>query len=216
MKASRFKSTVFVALALALLAGSLWGGGVAASGRRKGAVASLTTADGASVGKVRFIPQEGVMLVRATATGLTAGWHGFHVHTTGTCDPNATDPATGQPSPFFTAGGHYNPDRDNDPQTTAVHGAHPGDMPPLLTMENGTAVLRFKTDRLRMADLFDEDGSAVIVHGGPDNLAHVPAKSAAGADRYHSHVDDVFGPDTLTRATGDAGARFACGEVERI
>ncbi|MBW3535717.1 MAG: superoxide dismutase family protein, partial [Gemmatimonadetes bacterium] len=57
---------------------------------------------------------------------------------------------------------------------------------------------------------------AVIMHAGPDNLAHIPAATPTGNERYHSHVDDVFGPDTLTRATGDAGARFACGVLGRV
>lgn len=182
---------------------------VGAAGRRpRGAVAQMTDAAGNSVGRVRLIPREdGKVTVRVAAAGLTAGFHGFHVHSVGVCDPNATD-AGGNPSPFFTAGGHYNPD-------TTTHQDHAGDMPVLLVTEDGTARLKFVTDRFSVRELLrgDEDGSAIIIHAAPDNLANIPT-------RYHSHTPDetstVFGPDAATLATGDAGARTACGVVEKF
>lgn len=33
------------------------------------------------------------------------------------------------------------------------------------------------TDRFDVADLMDADGSAVIVHAAPDNLAHIPTRT---------------------------------------
>ena len=197
---------------LATSAGMAAGAGDAASvapTRSKDASATVVSPAGATLGTVRFIPVDGrsKMIVRARLEGVTAGFHGFHVHTAGVCDPNAVD-AAGNPSPFFTAGGHYNPGG-------SIHGAHAGDMPPLLVTEDGTGFLKFATDRVKMKELLDADGAAVILHAGPDNLAHVPAASAAGGERYHSHVDNVFGPDTLTKATGDAGARAGCGVIGR-
>jgi superoxide dismutase, Cu-Zn family len=62
--------------------------------------------------------------------------------------------------------------------------------------------IRFETDRFSVAALFDADGSAVIVHAGRDNFANI-------LTRYHSHTEDVFGPDSATLATGDAGGRNA-------
>lgn len=172
----------------------------------KGLTAAVSNAAGDTLGTVRFVPQEdGKVKVTARLSGLTPGFHGFHVHSVAVCDPQAVD-ASQNPSPFFTAGGHFNP-------AAGIHGAHPGDMPPVLAAEDGTALLRFKTDRFRTRDLMDADGSAVIVHAGPDNLAHIPATTSAGGERYHSHVDDVFGPDAATKATGDAGSRTGCGLI---
>jgi Cu-Zn family superoxide dismutase len=47
-----------------------------------------------------------------------------------------------------------------------------------------------------------------MVHANRDNYANIP-------DRYHSHATDTFGPDPDTLATGDAGARAACGVPQR-
>ncbi len=207
------RGTVLVVGLATLVAAALVSGGAAVARAPRGLVADMKNTSGATVGKVRFIPtDDGKVLVRATAAGLTPGFHGFHVHTTGQCDPNAQD-TSGAAVPFFTAGGHYNPG-------TTTHGAHAGDMPPLLVTADGTGVLRFKTDRFKNRDLMDADGSAVIMHAGPDNLAHIPATTTTGEERYHSHSetasDYTFGPDALTKATGDAGARFACGVVQRV
>lgn len=203
------KSVAIVGV-VGVLAAALVAGGPASAGRRRGLVAPLSDAAGTTVGKVRMIKtDDGKVLVKAWGRGLAAGFHGFHVHSAGVCDPAATDPS-GATVPFFSAGGHYNPD------TSKTHGAHAGDMPPLLVASDGTAMLRFKTDRFTIRELMDTDGSAIILHAGPDNLGHIPATTATGGERYHSHVDDIFGADAATKATGDAGARAACGVLQRV
>lgn len=204
------KRTIAVAgigtlLAASLLVGT---GAGAGAGRAEGSIARVKDAAGSDVGVVRFVPQkDGKVKITARLRGLTAGFHGFHVHSVGVCNPEATDPSDNV-VPFLSAGGHYNPVAEN------THGAHAGDMPPVLAANDGTALLRFKTDRFKNRALLDADGSAVILHAGPDNLSHVPGTATSG-ERYHSHVDDVFGPDAATRATGDAGARFGCGVIKK-
>ena len=190
------------------------GGAAEAGGSGADAIARLKDVDGNRVGVVRFVREEGQVEVKARVRDVApAGeFHGFHVHARGECDPNAVDPATGAVVPFFSAGGHLdlNPDPD-DPG----HGQHAGDFPVLLVQSDGHAEARFATDRFRLGQLFDEDRSAVIVHAGRDNYANIPATTPTGAERYHSHSEGVFGPDSVTKATGDAGARFACGVVNR-
>lgn len=201
---------VAVAGLVGLVGAALVMGGSASAGRRRGLVAPLSDAAGSAVGKVRMIKtDDGKVLVKAWGAGLTAGFHGFHVHSAGVCDPAATDP-NGATVPFLSAGGHYNPETANS------HGAHAGDMPPLLVSADGRGMLRFKTDRFTLRELVDGDGSAIILHAGPDNLAHIPGTTPSGGERYHSHVDDIFGADTATKATGDAGARAACGVLARV
>ena len=165
---------------------------------------------GTLVGVVRFETLKGDKVeVRANVKGVVPRnqFHGFHLHTTGKCNPNAVDPETDENVPFFSAGGHFDPGSD-------IHSEHAGDFPVLLVMSNGQAQERFVTDRFKLLQLFDADGSAVIIHEGRDNYANIPA-TTDGQKRYHSHLEDVFGPDSLTKATGDAGDRFACGVVRK-
>jgi Cu-Zn family superoxide dismutase len=157
-------------------------------GRR--AVATLNDATGQRVGVAFLKEKHGEVSVKAAVWDLPAGFHGFHVHAVGECVP-----------PFTSAMGHYNP-------TGAAHGDHAGDLPSLLVNSDGTAELGFTTDRFSVRDLLDADGSALMVHAGRDNFANIP-------DRYHSHTENTFGPDSETLATGDAGLRAACGVVRR-
>jgi superoxide dismutase, Cu-Zn family len=175
-----------------------------------GATARMKDVDGDFVGVVRFDAKKGGKVeVQAKVNDVVprGQFHGFHLHTTGKCDPKAVDPATDKVVPFFSAGGHFNP-------TSDIHSEHAGDFPVLLVMKNGQAREKFVTDRFKLSQLFDKDGSAVIIHEGRDNYANIPA-TTDGEKRYHSHLEDVFGPDSLTKATGDAGGRFACGVVRK-
>jgi superoxide dismutase, Cu-Zn family len=191
---NRFRSrkTLLLAIALVAIAGALTAplyGSDGTSSSRNHVRVELQDAAGADIGFVKLTEQGGKVIVRGEVSGLTPGFHGFHVHTVGQCVP-----------PFTTAGGHYNPGG-------VGHGSHAGDMPSLLVLDDGTAEAQFATDRYTIDELFDADGSAIIVHAGADNFANIPT-------RYQSTTEGVFGPDSVTLATGDAGARVACGVVD--
>jgi Cu-Zn family superoxide dismutase len=149
----------------------------------------LRGVDNAVLGRVTMRQSGDTIVVRGWVRSLTPGFHGFHVHTTGKCE------APG----FTTAGGHYTGGSSTN------HGDHAGDMPSLLVTAEGKAYLEFVTDRFTLDDLRDADGSAVMVHGGRDNFANIPSRYLAGG---------VAGPDATTLATGDAGARVACGVID--
>jgi superoxide dismutase, Cu-Zn family len=157
---------------------------------RPTAATTIHDASGKRVGVAFFRQRQGEVAVTTAVWGLAPGFHGFHVHGVGECV-----------APYTSAGGHFNP-------AGADHGDHAGDLPSLLVNRDGTGELHFATDRFTLDGLFDPDGSALVVHAGRDNYANIP-------DRYHSHTYDTFGPDTDTLATGDAGARAACGVIER-
>lgn len=165
----------------------------------KSAEATLATSGGTVVGTVEFKQERGKVEVTAEFDSVPAGFHGFHVHTTGSC--TNTEPTPGTIVVFGGAGGHLNP------ITTATHRDHAGDMPVLLVNADGTAEASFETDRFTVKELFDLDGSAVIVHASADNYANIPT-------RYVAAPQVTGGPDAPTLATGDAGGRFACGVVE--
>jgi Cu-Zn family superoxide dismutase len=132
------------------------------------------------------------LTVSGQLSGLTPGFHGFHIHAVGICDP-----AVG---PFTSAGPHLNPGGTG-------HGTHAGDLPSLLVGRNGVTRQSIQTDAVTLAQILDADGGAIIVHAAPDNFAHIPT-------RYVSPDGPATGgPDAATLGTGDAGARFGCGVI---
>ncbi len=132
---------------------------------------------------------EGAMAVWIQVQGLTPGFHGIHIHSVGTCD-------TSGERAFASAGGHLHADGE-------THGQHMGDLPSLLVTQGGAGVLVFAADGFTLDDLLDADGSAVIIHAGPDNYGNIPA------ERYDPDADET------TLNTGDAGGRVACGVFAR-
>ena len=151
------------------------------------AVADLTGPDGRPVGRVTFVEDGDRMVVEGRVNDLPPGFHGFHVHAVGKCEPGAT--------PFTSAGGHM-------VLGTQSHPVHAGDQPVVFVLGDRTGEIRFTTDRYKLTDLLSPEGRAVIVHANPDNYANVPT-------RY------VRQTDAMTLATGDAGDRIACGVVKR-
>ncbi len=167
------------AAALILLL-SLSGTAIAADSLKKGAVAVLQNAEGKTVGEARFSPAPDGVALNVKVTGLPAGTHGIHLHAVGSC--KAPD--------FASAGSHWNPMHKmhglDSPQ-----GAHLGDLPNLVIGTNGTGKLDavVKGAKLDSSDsgLFDADGTALVLHAGPD--------------------------DNKTDPSGNSGGRVACGVV---
>jgi superoxide dismutase, Cu-Zn family len=109
--------------------------------------------------------------------GLTPGLHGVHLHAVGKCDPD-----------FAAAGGHFDPGPAGSADPDANHPFHMGDIPNLEAGANGMAVLQGVTTRVTLSDgplsLFDADGSAIIVHGNPDQgITGAPKSGVSGGPR---------------------------------
>jgi len=165
-----------IALAAALAAGS------ALAQDEMGASASLKGADGAEHGTITFTETPAGVLITAELTGLPPGVHGFHLHETGQCEP-----------PFDSAGGHYNPaNAEHGFKTTG--GPHAGDMPNIHVPESGSLTIEVLNANVTLEEgapetLFDDDGTALLIHDHADDYASQPS--------------------------GDAGDRIACGVVEK-
>ena len=162
--------------------------------------AALVNAAGVTIGEVVFkgpgtYADRVEVEILASAAPNLGSFHGFHIHTTGACNPA---PSGSTNVPFGSAGGHWNP-------TGANHGAHRGDLPSALITAEGETYAEFETDRFNVTDLLDTtgDGSAVILHVGADNFANIPAAAYGDAN-------------AATLATGDAGGRYACGVVRPV
>jgi Cu-Zn family superoxide dismutase len=164
------------------------------------AAVSLSGVDGQAYGIFTFTVYDYRIIVSGQVTGMPPGFHGLHIHTSGRCEDDGG-------GPFSAAGDHLNLMGLNHPD-------HAGDLPPLLVLQDGTAYLSVSTDRFTMDDLLDEDGSSLIVHERPDNFGNIP-------DRYFSFDEagnraSEGGPDEETLATGDSGARIACGVIVEV
>jgi Cu-Zn family superoxide dismutase len=202
MHKGTMRRAIIAGLALAMAGIALTTSSSSAGAARPLLTATLLDKDGTEAGHVVFKGQ-GTKVSRvqvhldagAVAFG-TSDFHGFHIHAVGSCDPT---PMGTPPAVFGSAGGHWNP-------TGATHGAHTGDMPSVLMHANGKADAEFATDRFDVSELLDANGSAVVLHAGRDNFAHIPAT-------YSSGEPPVAGPNTATNNTGDAGGRYACGVV---
>lgn len=147
---------------------------------------SLQNADGEPVANASLIETDDGVAIAVTAgddTGLEPGEHGFHIHETGLCE-----------APFESAGGHFNP-------TDASHGdidddeSHAGDLGNLTVEDDGTIQFEITTDKITLQEgednsLADDDGSALLIHAGEDDLESDP--SGESGDRLVCGV--IFPP----------------------
>ncbi len=135
---------------------------VVADAAGRTATATMRGPDGEEMGTVTLIQGPRGVLVQARISGLSEGPHGFHIHETGACAPG-----------FSAAGDHFNPTGvGHGPLYAGGH--HAGDLPNLIAHDNGDAMADYYTPDVTLADglahsLFDADGSAFIIHEGPDS-----------------------------------------------
>ena len=134
------------------------------------AVAVLHPTEGNKVsGLVTFMKVEGGIHVTAHVEGLTAGPHGFHIHTYGDC--SAPDGKS--------AGGHFNPENMS-------HGApdaekrHVGDLGNITAGDSGHTHLDRIDSHLALNGPNSIIGRGVIIHAKADDFTSQPT-GAAGA-----------------------------------
>lgn len=145
------------------------------------AKAVLKMVDGKELGTVELLEIPAGVLLTAKIKGLPAGTHAFHIHAVGKCEP-----------PFKSAGGHFNPEKTKH-GLMAEEGLHSGDMPNVHVAENGTLTVEIWNPMVNLfpdeeGSLRDSDGSAIVIHQGPDDYKTDPA--------------------------GAAGTRIACGVIK--
>lgn len=180
--------------------GSGQGGTSAAGGQTL--TADLKLPDGTTVATadIQFGDGFATVTVETTAGGeLAPGFHGMHIHSVGKCEADSVAPTGGAPANFASAGGHLQ---------VPGHSGHPasGDLSSLQVREDGSAMLVTTTDAFTAEELLGGAGTAIIIHEKADNFANIPP------ERYQQ-VNGDPPPDQTTLATGDAGARVACGVI---
>ena len=142
---------------------------VQSAGAAERAMAKLNNAKGESVGEVMLMQTPHGTLLHARFSNLPEGAHAFHVHTVGKCEP-----------PFKSAGGHFNPEGKKH-GFLAADGLHAGDMPNIHVPASGSLEIEVLNTLLKLdSSLFDADGSAIVLHAGPDDYKSDPAGAAGG------------------------------------
>lgn len=169
MKTLGYAISIAAAIALAAVAGAA-----------QAATATLKDVTGVIVGNVDLEPSPHGVLLKVTLTGLPPGEHAFHLHETAACVP-----------PFTSAGGHFNP-FGKEHGLLNPKGRHAGDLPNIVMPDGDELNVNILADLVTLEpgkknSLFDSDGTAIVIHVGPD--------------------------DYITDPTGSAGRRIACGVI---
>jgi Cu-Zn family superoxide dismutase len=143
--------------------------------------AELKTADGKDVGTVTLTQTRAGVRLALALKGLPPGEHAFHVHAVGKCEPPA----------FTSAGPHFNPEKKKHGKLNA-EGHHAGDMDNIRVPANGNLTLTvvdkdITLEKGKPNSVFQESGTAVVIHAGKD--------------------------DYMTDPAGNAGDRIACGVI---
>ncbi|AWP29449.1 superoxide dismutase copper/zinc binding protein [Paenibacillus vortex V453] len=128
-------------------------------------VVKLYNAAGESVGSATLEQINDGVKVKITASGLTPGKHGFHVHENTIKDRD-----------FKSAGGHFNP-TDKHHGLKHPQGSHVGDMPNLVVGADGTveAEMIIQHGTLGKNQPNSVLGRSLIIHAGEDDEVTDPS-----------------------------------------
>jgi Cu-Zn family superoxide dismutase len=152
-----------------------------AAAPRLSATAELKSADGKDVGTATLTQTRSGVQIALALKGLPPGEHAFHVHAVGKCEP-----------PFTSAGPHFNPEQKKHGKLNK-EGNHAGDMDNIRIPASGDLTLRIVNKDITLEkgkpnSVFQEGGTALVVHAGKD--------------------------DYMTDPAGNAGDRIACGVIK--
>jgi superoxide dismutase, Cu-Zn family len=143
--------------------------------------ASVSDTQGTTIGSAILKRSSDGLFLALDLQNVPAGSHALHLHEQGSCDgPD-----------FKSAGGHLNPYGKSHGKLSS-NAKHLGDLPNLDVASNGTARTIVEIEAASddvLSFIFDEDGTAVMLHADADDYQSDPA--------------------------GAAGPRIACGVIER-
>lgn len=163
-----------IALFVFVASGSAWAGE-----KPMLAKAIIQNADGEKIGYAVLTEGHDGVWIALNVHSLPPGPHAFHIHAVGKCEP-----------PFKTAGGHFNP-FGTEHGLKNPEGPHAGDIPNILVAPDGTVAAVRLAPLVTLGEgensLFHPEGTAIVIHEGPD--------------------------DYVTDPAGAAGPRIGCGEI---
>src|SRR5690606_6414186 len=109
--------------------------------------AALISNAGAQIGRAQFTPSPHGLLIRVMveAGGLPPGWHGVHLHMTGTCADIAS----------FEASGDHVDHGETQHGLLFEYGPEAGDLPNISAHADGSAAAEMFTTLVTLAELQD-------------------------------------------------------------
>lgn len=147
------------------------------------AEATLINNNGETIGNAYLSQGSDGMLVTVHVFMMAPGLHGVHLHETGTCEDIDS---------FKKSGGHLNV-LQKEHGYLNPQGYHEGDLPNMMVEENKIGYMEGVAPNVFLdggeSFIFDKDGTAIIIHEGPD-------------DHYSQPI-------------GGAGNRIACGVFKK-
>jgi Cu-Zn family superoxide dismutase len=125
---------------------------------------------GKQIGAATLQQMPAGVLIRIDVAGLPPGEHAFHIHEKGRCDAQ---------DGFKSAGDHFSPEKKPHGYLGKL-GHHAGDMPNQFVFDNGRLRADLLNAHVQLSDasLLDQDGSALVIHAGPDDYLSQPAGNA--------------------------------------
>ena len=140
----------------------------------------IVGADGRAIGQASFLegPNGVLMRLEFSERALSPGWHGLHLHMRGDC----SDPAAG----FQASGGHMGMARRVKHGLMNADGPEAGDLPNIFAPPAGLFAAEIFAPHVTLGPvevdhrlpLLDEDGSALVIHAGPDDQQSQPIGGA--------------------------------------
>jgi Cu-Zn family superoxide dismutase len=136
------------------------------------AKAALINAEGKEVGTALFEEVPGGLRLSLKVSNFPPGFHAFHVHSVGLCEPPDFKSAGPHFNPFHKKHGRQNPE-----------GPHAGDLQDLYVGPDGTGDLDALVPALTLSgeggkSLFHPGGTALVIHASPDDNKTDPAGNA--------------------------------------
>jgi Cu-Zn family superoxide dismutase len=162
--------------------------------RQQKAIAKFVDLSGKPAGSATFTATHHGVLVELKLSGLGAGAHGVHIHTSGNCDPKTH---------FTSAGPHFS-------QGPKLHGfnmaggMHAGDLPNAYAGSDSLLQAAFLTNAFALGNgkksVFDKDGASIIITAKGDDYLSQP----------DGHSGDRIACGVIVRTVGPASRkRFA-------